>query len=170
MTSSTVARDLESSPAAAAVPLPDIDAVDALVGEMRAALKAEQRPDGHWLFELEADATIPAEYIFLQHFLGKVDTPGFRPVEPKIANHLRAIQGRHGGWPLFHDGDIDVSASVQAYFALKLAGDDPEPPHMQRDRAAILAAGGPAQSNVFTRIPLALFGQDRNSPRRTSSH
>src|SRR3546814_3004885 len=73
MTSSTVARDLESSPAAAAVPLPDIDAVDALVGEMRAALKAEQRPDGHWLFELEADATIPAEYIFLQHFLGKVE-------------------------------------------------------------------------------------------------
>src|SRR3546814_8037557 len=108
---------------------------------MRAALKAEQRPDGHWLFELEADATIPAEYIFLQHFLGKVDTPGFRAVEPKIANHLRAIQGRHGGWPLFHDGDIDVSASVKAYFALKLAGDDPEAPHMQRARAAILAAG-----------------------------
>src|SRR3546814_972268 len=97
MTSSTVARDLESAPAAAGVPLPDIDAVDALVGEMRAALKAEQRPDGHWLFELEADATIPAEYIFLQHFLGKVDTPGFRAVDPKIAHHLRATPGRHGG-------------------------------------------------------------------------
>ena len=143
----------------ALAPLPDLDAVDALVGEMRAALKAEQRPDGHWLFELEADATIPAEYIFLQHFLGQVDTPRFRAIEPRIADHLRAIQGGHGGWPLFYDGDLDVSASVKAYFALKLAGDDPEAPHMQRARAAVLAAGGAAQSNVFTRIALALFGQ-----------
>src|SRR3546814_18793895 len=106
MTSSTVARDLESSPAAAAVPLPDIDAVDALVGEMRAALKAEQRPDGHWLFELEADATIPAGYIFLQHFLGKVDTPGFRAVAPKTANHPRPIHARPHGRPLSPHGHL----------------------------------------------------------------
>jgi len=159
MTSSTVARDRDLPPAPAAAPLPDLDAVDALVGEMRGALKSAQRPDGHWLFELEADATIPAEYIFLQHFLGQVDTPKFRDLEPRIAAHLRAIQGGHGGWPLFYDGDLDVSASVKAYFALKLAGDDPEAPHMQRARAAILAAGGAAQSNVFTRIALALFAQ-----------
>ncbi|MGF1630796.1 MAG: squalene--hopene cyclase [Kiloniellaceae bacterium] len=159
MTSSTVARDRNASSVPIAAPLPDLDAVDALVAEMRGALKAEQRPDGHWLFELEADATIAAEYIFLQHFLGQVDTPQFREIEPKIANHLRAIQGRHAGWPLFHDGDLDISASVKAYYALKLAGDDPEAPHMQRARAAILAAGGAAQSNVFTRIALALFGQ-----------
>src|SRR3546814_16104562 len=76
MTSSTVARDLELSPAAAAVPLPDIDAVYPLVGEMRAALKAAQRPAGHWLFELEADAPLPAGYIFLHPILGQVDTPG----------------------------------------------------------------------------------------------
>ncbi|MEO3431227.1 squalene--hopene cyclase [Pelagibius sp. CAU 1746] len=164
MTSSTVARD-PNAPAARPctpcqpAPLPDLDAVDALVGEMRAALQAEQRPDGHWLFELEADATIPAEYIFLQHFLGQVDTPKFRELEPKLAKHLRAIQGAHGGWPLFHDGDLDISASVKAYFALKLAGDDPEAPHMLRARTAILAVGGAAQSNVFTRIALALFGQ-----------
>src|SRR3546814_10346083 len=54
---------------------------------------------------------------------------------------------------------MDLSASVKAYFALKLAGDDPEAAHMERARAAILAAGGAAQSNVFTRIALALFGQ-----------
>src|SRR3546814_6743242 len=59
MTSSTVARDRDPAPAPVAAPLPDLDAVDALVGEMRAALKAEQRADGHWPFELEADATIP---------------------------------------------------------------------------------------------------------------
>src|SRR5690606_32513454 len=88
MTSSTVARDRESAPAPLAAPLPDLDAVDALVGEMRGALKSMQRPDGHWLFELEADATIPSEYIFLQHFLGRIDTPRYREIEPKIANHL----------------------------------------------------------------------------------
>lgn len=163
MTSSTVARDRDSSTAPlaapAAAPRPDLDAVDALVEEMRGALKAEQHPDGHWRFELEADATIPAEYIFLQHFLGTVDTPQFRDLEPKIAAHLRAIQGTDGGWPLFHDGDMDISASVKAYFALKLAGDHPDAPHMARAREAILAAGGAAQSNVFTRIALALFGQ-----------
>jgi squalene-hopene/tetraprenyl-beta-curcumene cyclase len=159
MTSSTVARDQQAAPAPVAAPLPDIDAVDRLVSEMAEAMKTAQRPDGHWLFELEADATIPAEYIFLQHFLGQVDTPKFRDIEPKIANHLRSIQGTHGGWPLFYNGDLDVSASVKAYFALKLAGDDPEAPHMQRAREAILAAGGAAQSNVFTRIALALFGQ-----------
>src|SRR3546814_14302028 len=81
MTSSTVARDRDPAPAPVAAPLPDLDAVDALVGEMRAALKAEQRADGPWLFELEADATIPAEYIFLQHFLGQVDTPPFPAIE-----------------------------------------------------------------------------------------
>jgi squalene-hopene/tetraprenyl-beta-curcumene cyclase len=159
MTSSTVARDRAAPEAPQAAPLPDLTAVDALVQQMRDALRAEQRADGHWLFELEADATIPAEYIFLQHFLGQVDTPQFRALEPKIANHLRSIQGRDGGWPLFHDGDMDISASVKAYFALKLAGDDPEAPHMAAARRAILAAGSAAQSNVFTRIALALFGQ-----------
>ncbi|MEQ8356217.1 MAG: squalene--hopene cyclase [Kiloniellaceae bacterium] len=159
MTSSTVARDNSAPAAPLSAPLPDLDAVDALVTEMRAALQAEQRPDGHWLFELEADATIPAEYIFLQHFLGQVDTTGYRALEPKIANHLRSLQGRHGGWPLFHGGDLDISASVKAYYALKLSGDDPDAPHMAAARNAILAAGGAEQSNVFTRIALALFGQ-----------
>lgn len=159
MTSSTVARDRDLPPTPPTTPLPDVEAVDALVTEMRAAMNSEQRPDGHWVFELEADATIPAEYIFLQHFLGQVEAPKFREIEPKIAAHLRAIQGGDGGWPLFHDGEMDISASVKAYFALKLAGDLPEAPHMRRAREAILAAGGAAQSNVFTRIALALFGQ-----------
>jgi squalene-hopene/tetraprenyl-beta-curcumene cyclase len=114
MTGRTVARDQSPATASTIAPRPDLDAVDALVTEMTAAIKAEQRPDGHWLFELEADATIPAEYIFLQHFLGRVDTPQFREIEPKIANHLRSIQGGNGGWPLFHDGDMDLSASVKA--------------------------------------------------------
>ncbi len=114
-----------------------------------------QKDDGHWVFELEADATIPAEYVLLEHFLDRID----RPLQAKIGNYLRSIQGAHGGWPLFHDGRFELSASVKAYYALKLIGDDPEAPHMVRAREAILAAGGAARTNVFTRAQLALFGQ-----------
>ncbi len=65
------------------------------------ALLAAQRPDGHWVFELEADATIPAEYVLLRHYLGE---PVDAELEGKIANYLRRIQADHGGWPLFYEG------------------------------------------------------------------
>ena len=107
------------------------------------------------MFELEADATIPAEYVLLCHFLDRPDVG----LERKIGNYLRSIQGDHGGWPLFHDGAFNISASVKAYFALKMIGDDPAAPHMARARAAILAAGGAARTNVFTRCQLALYGE-----------
>ena len=137
----------------------DLSALDALIGEQAGRLAAAQRPDGHWVFELEADATIPAEYILYRHFLGEIDGDYAATLEPKIAVYLRRIQGAHGGWPLFHGGDFDISASVKAYFALKMAGDDIEAPHMKRARAAILAHGGAAHSNVFTRSLLALWGE-----------
>ncbi|MFZ0836541.1 MAG: prenyltransferase/squalene oxidase repeat-containing protein, partial [Xanthobacteraceae bacterium] len=119
------------------------------------ALLACQQPDGHWVFELEADATIPAEYVLLKHYLGILPDP---VLEQKIAVYLRRTQGRHGGWPLFHDGDLDISCSVKAYFALKMIGDPPDAPHMARARAAIRQHGGADRSNVFTRALLALYG------------
>ena len=100
------------------------------------------------MFELEADATIPADYVFLEHFLDEID----QALEDKIAVYLRAGQAEHGGWSLFLGGDFDLSASVRAYFALKLVGDDPAAAHMRRAREAILAHGGAARANVFTRI------------------
>jgi squalene-hopene/tetraprenyl-beta-curcumene cyclase len=119
------------------------------------ALLARQHHDGHWLFELEADATIPAEYVLLRHYLGE---PVDAALEAKIAVYLRRIQGAHGGWPLFADGEFDVSATVKAYFALKMIGDSVDAPHMRRAREALRARGGAERSNVFTRIMLALFG------------
>jgi len=114
-----------------------------------------QQPDGHWVFALEADATITAEYVLLRHYLGEpVDTA----LEAKIANYLRRIQGGHGGWPLVHDGDFDMSASVKAYFALRMIGESLDADHMRRAREAIRARGGAAASNVFTRFLLALYG------------
>ncbi len=123
-----------------------------------ASLRGEQKSDGHFVYELEADATIPAEYVLLEHYLDRIEPE----LERKIGVYLRRIQGdsakNPGGWPLFHAGKFDLSASVKAYFALKAIGDDPQAPHMRRARQAILAAGGAERSNVFCRIQLALFG------------
>src|SRR5689334_20782539 len=119
------------------------------------ALLGYRQSDGHWVFELEADSTIPAEYILLRHYLAEpVDTE----LEAKIANYLRRTQGNHGGWPLVQDGPFDMSASVKSYFALKMIGDSIDAPHMVRAREAIRSRGGAAGSNVFTRFLLAFFG------------
>jgi squalene-hopene/tetraprenyl-beta-curcumene cyclase len=130
----------------------------ALSGNIASATKAmldAQKPDGHWCFELEADATIPAEYVLLRHYLAE---PVDAELERKIGVYLRRIQGEHGGWPLFHEGAFDMSASVKAYFALKTIGDDINAPHMACAREAMRSRGGAAKANVFTKILLALFG------------
>src|SRR5262249_24829559 len=124
------------------------------VSATEALLQIQQR-DGHWVFELEADATIPAEYVLLRHFRGE---PIDKELERKIAAYLKRIQGSHGGWPLFHQGDFDMSASVKAYFALKMTGESTGALHMQRAREAILSRGGAVRSNVFTRALLSLYG------------
>jgi len=121
----------------------------------RDGLLALQRSDGYWCFELEADCTIPAEYILMMHYMDEID----EALQSRIAFYLRAHQADHGGWPLFFGGDFNISCSVKVYYALKLAGDSPDAPHMVKAREAILAHGGAARSNVFTRITLALFGQ-----------
>src|ERR1700743_1383740 len=131
------------------------DVLEASVNSAAQALLGYRQADGHWVFELEADCTIPSEYVWLAIYLSDpVDTA----LEAKIANYLRRIQGSHGGWPLVHDGDFDMSASVKAYFALKMIGDPIDAPHMARAREAIHARGGAVKSNVFTRFMLALFG------------
>ena len=129
----------------------------AAIERARAALLGLQRADGHWCFELESDCTITAEYILMMHYMDEIDDA----LQEKLARYLRARQvlDGHGGWSQYHGGAIDLSGTVKAYFALKAAGDDPEAPHMRRAREAILALGGAAKSNAFTRVLLALFGQ-----------
>jgi squalene-hopene/tetraprenyl-beta-curcumene cyclase len=130
--------------------------VDRMLGRASDALLKLQRDDGHWVFELEADATIPSEYVLLVHYLA--ETPNLE-LERKIGNYLRRIQADHGGWPLYHDGAFDISATIKAYLALKMIGDDIDAPHMVRAREAIRARGGAIKANVFTRILLALYGE-----------
>ena len=134
----------------------EMNILEKAVNESTAALLAKQKPDGHWVFKLEADATIPAEFVLYLHYLDERDPE----LEQRIGVYLRDIQDpNHGGWPLFHRGELNVSASVKAYYALKAIGDDIDAPHMKRARDAILAHGGAGMSNVFTRTLLALFGQ-----------
>jgi squalene-hopene/tetraprenyl-beta-curcumene cyclase len=135
--------------------LPPAQRLDDVLEEATRALLAQQRKQGHWLYELEADCTIPAEYILMMHFMDEVDAG----LQRKLAAYLRAQQGADGGWALYHGGDLNLSCTVKAYYALKLAGEPTDAPPMRRAREAILDHGGAARANVFTRITLALFGQ-----------
>jgi squalene-hopene/tetraprenyl-beta-curcumene cyclase len=131
------------------------DALERGIASASGALRSLQRSDGHWVFELEADDTIPAEYVLLRHHLAE---PVDAALEAKIANYIRRRQGTHGGWALVQDGAFDMSASVKAYFALKMIGDSVDAPHMARAREAIRSRGGAIHSNVFTRFTLAMYG------------
>ncbi len=148
------ARPSERAPGAAPR-LPGNRLLTQAVTRAAEALAGLQHQDGHWVFELEADATIPAEFVLLQHFLGEIDTSLERP----IIRYLTGIQSADGGWPLFHGGKSDVSATVKAYFALKAMGEPIDAPHMVRAREAVLRMGGAERANVFTRILLAQFGE-----------
>lgn len=129
--------------------------LDKAISRAQEKLLSLQNPDGYWVFELEADCTIPSEYILMMHYLGEIDLD----LQAKIAVYLRSRQAEDGSYPLFTGGPGDISCSVKVYYALKLAGDSPDDGHMVRLRAYILSKGGAAKANVFTRIALATFEQ-----------
>ncbi|HEY5975832.1 MAG TPA: squalene--hopene cyclase [Geobacteraceae bacterium] len=115
----------------------------------------EQLPAGYWWAELESNVTITAEYLILFHFLGTVD----RERERKIANYLISKQTEEGFWAIYYGGPGDLSTTIEAYFALKLAGFQADHPAMAKARSFILANGGIIKARVFTKIFLALFGE-----------
>ncbi|BEH09218.1 MULTISPECIES: squalene--hopene cyclase [Geobacter] len=115
----------------------------------------EQLPAGYWWAELESNATITAEYIMLFHFMGLVN----REKERKMANYLLRQQTTAGYWTIWHGGPGDLSTTIEAYFALKLAGYPADHPAMSKARAFILEHGGILKARVFTKIFLALFGE-----------
>ena len=115
----------------------------------------EQLSEGYWWAELESNVTITAEYIMLFHFLGMVD----KDREKKLANYILGKQTTEGFWTIYHGGPGDLSTTIEAYFALKLAGYPADHPAMEKARAFILEKGGIIKSRVFTKIFLALFGE-----------
>jgi squalene-hopene/tetraprenyl-beta-curcumene cyclase len=120
----------------------------------REYLLALQAPEGFWVGELEGDTILESEYILLLAYLGQSDSP----TAQRAANYILEKQLAGGGWAIYPGGPLEVSASVKAYWALKLTGHDPAAEYMLRARAAIRAAGGAEQVNSFTRYYLALLG------------
>jgi squalene cyclase len=114
-----------------------------------------QSPEGWWCGELESNVTITAEYLFLTHFLDVANPDRW----VKIAAYLLDQQRDDGTWGIYYDAPGDLSTTIEAYFALKLAGVSPDSPGMQRARAFILAQGGVPKARIFTKIWLALLGQ-----------
>jgi squalene-hopene/tetraprenyl-beta-curcumene cyclase len=117
-------------------------------------LLGQQASDGHWCAELEGDTILESEYLIYLHFIDRLDPVVIR----KIANYVRSKVLHEGGWSIYPDGPVDLSASVKAYLALKMAGDPVDAPHMARSREAIRAAGGLTRCNTFTKISLAMIG------------
>jgi len=119
-------------------------------------LLAQQQPDGHWVAELEGDSILETEYVLLLEFLGISDPP-LRKALCEYA--LNRWQNAEGGMSIYPGGPSDVSASVKAYFACKLAGYSSEDPRLRRLRECILRLGGVTECNTFTKLYLAIFGQ-----------
>jgi len=129
--------------------------IDTAIDRAQSALLAAQAPDGHWVGELEANSTITSEYLLFCHLLDRAD----REREAKMVRYLRGCQVADGGWSLYEGGPSNVSATIKAYFAMKVAGVEVNDPAMARARALIHGWGGPVEADVFTKILLALFGE-----------
>lgn len=146
---------IASPPAPPSVDAIDPAALDTCLGRAVAHMGSIQHPDGYWWGELESNATMAAEHVMLERILGIAD--GARTA--KIAAYLRGLQSDDGSWPVYHGGPGDVSITTEAYFALKLCGEDPSAQHMQNAREWVRAHGGIAKTRVFTKLWLSLFGQ-----------
>jgi squalene-hopene/tetraprenyl-beta-curcumene cyclase len=131
---------------------------DAVQGSLQRAvnrLLQLQHPDGWWRGELETNVTMDAEDLLFRRFLG-IDTADQRQ---QSARWIRSQQRDDGSWANFYGGRPDLSTTVEAYVALRLAGDEPDADHMAQARQLVHTLGGLEQTRVFTRFWLALFGQ-----------
>ncbi|MEU8298699.1 squalene--hopene cyclase [Micromonospora sp. NPDC048909] len=133
---------------------PDPGAARDALRRARDHLLGLQEDAGWWKGELATNVTMDAEDLLLRQFLG------IRTAEQtaETARWIRSQQRPDGSWATFHGGPGDLSTTIEAYLALRLAGDELETPHMARAAAFVRARGGLAASRVFTRFWLALFG------------
>jgi squalene-hopene/tetraprenyl-beta-curcumene cyclase len=142
----------------------DLGAFTAANRKAAEALLSLQRDDGHWRGELQGDSILESEYLLMKFILGQESEPmaDGRPgpeVLARIARYLRSLQRDDGGWGQYPGSGVDLSATVKAYAALKLMGDDTESEHMARARRVILDRGGAENCNSFSNFFLACLGQ-----------
>jgi squalene-hopene/tetraprenyl-beta-curcumene cyclase len=136
--------------------------IDDMLGRVSAGMEkardhlfSRQHKDGYWCGELEADTTLESDYIIIHTLLGTGNRSRMERAVPEIIRH----QNDDGGWPIYAGGPANISASVKAYFALKLMGYTPDHPVLERARNRILAMGGVTECNTFTKIYLCFLGQ-----------
>ncbi len=129
--------------------------LDEAIRRSQATFLGQQHSDGYWHAPLEANVAMDAEFIFFNRFMGRRPTR----VEERIVDHMLATQAADGSWSLYAGGPPHVSNTIEAYFALKLAGFRAEDEPLRRAREFVLAHGGLARAGVFTRTFLAYFGQ-----------
>ena len=130
------------------------DGVEATLERAREHLMSLQASDGHWRGLLQTNVTMDAEDLLLREFLGIRDGDRLR----RSAAWIRSQQAADGTWANFAGGPGDLSTTIEAYWALKLAGDDPDSEHMQLAAGFVRERGGPREARVFTHIWMALFG------------
>ena len=128
--------------------------VERAVGRATDWLLAAQAQEGYWWGELEADTTLESDYILYLHLLGDLESEKVT----KLANYIRRHQLPDGGWNIYYDGPSDLNATVKAYVALRMAGDDAAAPHLQLAKEKILELGGLEETNSYTRFYLAMVG------------
>ena len=148
-------RHPEENVLSVAEPVTLLDRVTAAIGKVHSYYLTQQHEDGYWWYELESNVTMTSEYLMLLHFLGLNDEERDR----KIAHHILKHQRADGTWSLYGGGKGDLSTSIEAYFALRIAGFSPDDEPLKKARAFILNEGGVEASRVFTKIFLALFGE-----------
>src|SRR5438045_5743287 len=127
--------------------------VAAAIDGCRNRLFSQQHEDGYWCCELEADTTLESDYILLHTLLGTGDSDRFQ----KAARYILQHQNEDGGWPIYATGPSNISASVKAYFGLKLAGYKADHPALVRARKKILELGRVTEVNTLTKIYLRFF-------------
>src|SRR5947199_2009539 len=152
----------DNFPSRSAAPQLRFGKIDDLVSRVAVGIDAarkylfsRQHEQGYWSGELEADTTLESDYILLHVLLGTGNQERFQ----KCANYIFRHQNEDGGWPIYNGGPSNISASVKAYFGLKLAGYKPEHPALERARKKILELGGVTEVNTFTKIYLCFLGQ-----------
>jgi squalene-hopene/tetraprenyl-beta-curcumene cyclase len=136
-------------------PPPSLEAVARAIASARDWLVARQDAAGFWCGELEGDTTLESYLILIEAFFGRLGTDKARGLARTIRDE--ALEG--GGWAQFPGGPPDLSVTCLSYFALKVAGEDADAPHMRRARAVIARLGGARRANSYTRYHFALFGQ-----------
>jgi len=156
MDDSSIASRISSTPELRFGKIDDLSSrAAAAIDAARRWLFSQQHQDGYWCGELEADTTLESDYILMHTVLGTGNQDRFQ----KAANYILRHQNEDGGWPIYGGGPSNISASVKAYFSLKLAGYKANHQALERARKKILEMGGVTKVNTFTKIYLCFLGQ-----------